>query len=435
MNFKTVLKNLNSLGRMTDKHDIGHTRQLLKLMGEPEKSMKLIHVAGTNGKGSTCAMLSAVLFDLGHSVGMFTSPHLVKLTERVRIDEADVSEEAFAEAYEYVEEVIAGSGLSHPTYFETCFLIAMELFRRRGVEYAVLETGMGGLLDVTNVITDPVLTILTSISMDHQEYLGDTLEKITQQKAGILKEGVPVVYVGDEPEVDAAVKEAAKSKNCAAYKVERTDCRDIRQEPADGVSPRLSFITDVYDGVPRMVTVPSSALYQSENTALVLKALGILFQEEKTAAVPFEDVQTGILKMHWNGRMQWANEYTIVDGAHNIAGARALVASLDALPEKPKHLLFAVSWTKDRKGMIRELCRTPWESITVTQMEETKSGDPTVLKALFEENCGAPVQIVLNGREAYEAAKAKRGEDERLVIAGSLYFIGELSERLGGKIC
>ena len=435
MYFKTVLDNLNSLGRMTDKHDISHTRELLKLMGEPEKNMKLIHVAGTNGKGSTCAMLSSVFFRLGHSAGMFTSPHLVKLTERVRINEEDVSEEDFVSAYEYVEDVIARSGLSHPTYFETVFLIALRLFEEAGVEYAILETGMGGRLDVTNVITDPVLTVLTSISMDHQEYLGNTLTEITRQKAGILKEGVPVVYVGDENEVDVTVRETAAAKNCPAYRIARTDCRDVRQEYEEGRIPKLSFVTDVYDGVPHTVMVPSTALYQSENAALVLKALGVLFRNEDSSAVPFDEVQEGILKMHWNGRMQWADPYTIVDGAHNIAGARALVASLNALPPKPKHLLFAVSQTKDRKGMIRELCQTPWESITVTQMEETKSGDPVILKELFEASCEAPVAIVLNEVEAYRAARENQKEDERLVIAGSLYFIGELSERLGGKIC
>ena len=199
MNYKEIVDYIEEIPKFTSKNPLEHTKNLLARLGNPQNDRKVIHVAGTNGKGSVCAYLDSMLRTGGYHVGLFTSPHLVKINERFKIDGVMVSDEQFVKAFEKVRTIIKeaqADGLDHPSYFETLFLMCMVIFQEAQVEYVVLETGLGGRLDATNTVDKPLACIITSISKDHVEYLGDTITQIAGEKAGIIKPGVPVIYDG-----------------------------------------------------------------------------------------------------------------------------------------------------------------------------------------------------------------------------------------------
>ena len=201
MTYEEAEAYINSVPKFTSKNKPENTLELIRRIGHPERKMKVIHVAGTNGKGSVCAFLSSMMTAGGKRCGLFTSPHLVKMNERFQINNIPVSDEIFLGAYDKVMKIVKEmqeDGFYHPAYFELLFAIGMVIFEEEGVEYLVLETGLGGRLDATNIVEHPIVTVITSISLDHTEILGDTIEEIAGEKAGIIKLRVPVVYDGRE---------------------------------------------------------------------------------------------------------------------------------------------------------------------------------------------------------------------------------------------
>ena len=196
MNYEEAVAYIEDIPRFTTKNSLDHTRECMRRLGHPQKKFRVIHVAGTNGKGSVCAYLDSMLRAGGYKVGLFTSPHLVKINERFKINGEMISDERFVKAFEEVQKIIKKAqedGLDHPSYFETLFLMGMVVFKEADVDYVVLETGLGGRLDATNTVDHPLACIITSISLDHVEYLGDTIGKIAGEKAGIIKPQVPVI--------------------------------------------------------------------------------------------------------------------------------------------------------------------------------------------------------------------------------------------------
>ncbi len=227
MNYTEAVEYIYNIPKFTTKNKPEHTVEFLNRLGHPERSMKIIHVAGTNGKGSVCAFLSTMLTEAGKRTALFTSPHLVKINERFQINNEMVSDEEFLSAFLKVLDVVKGmqaDGLPHPTYFELLFGVAMVLFEELKAEYVVLETGLGGRLDATNTVEHPLATVITSISLDHTEILGDTIEKIAFEKAGIIKPGVPVIYDGSSPEAEKVILARAKELGSPAYPVYPSMC-------------------------------------------------------------------------------------------------------------------------------------------------------------------------------------------------------------------
>ena len=219
MTYREAVKYINEIPKFTKKTDLDHTRRLLAALGHPERGQRILHVAGTNGKGSTCAFLTSMLTEGGYRCGLFTSPHLERINERFSIAGQDVSDAAFAAAFDKVMEaakLCMAKGDVHPTYFETLFLMGMVLFAEAKVDYIILETGLGGRLDATNVIESPLACIITSISRDHTEYLGETIPEIAGEKAGILKAGIPVIYDNTVPEASAVIRNRARALTCPA---------------------------------------------------------------------------------------------------------------------------------------------------------------------------------------------------------------------------
>ena len=213
MTYKEAEAYINSVPKFTSKNKPENTMELIRRLGHPERSMKVIHVAGTNGKGSVCAFLSSMLTEGGKRTGLFTSPHLVKINERFQINNEPVSDEIFLNAYERVMKLVEEmqkDGFYHPAYFELLFAIGMVIFEEAQVEYLILETGLGGRLDATNIVEKPVVTVITSISLDHTEILGDTIEEIAGEKAGIIKQNIPIVYDGREKRAEKVILQKAE---------------------------------------------------------------------------------------------------------------------------------------------------------------------------------------------------------------------------------
>ena len=222
MNYEEAVAYIDETPKFTKKNSLDHTKECLRRLGNPQDKFKVIHVAGTNGKGSTCAFLTSVLREAGYSCGLFTSPHLVEINERFQINEVNIDNDTFLKAFEKVKvlaDELVAEGSYHPTYFEMLFLMGMVIFAEAGVDYVTLETGLGGRMDATTAVENPVACVITSISLDHMQYLGDTVAKIAGEKAGIVVPGVPVIYDGNDPDAAEVIRARAEELGSPAYEV------------------------------------------------------------------------------------------------------------------------------------------------------------------------------------------------------------------------
>lgn len=408
------------------KNTLDEVRHFLKELGNPDEQLNIIHVAGTNGKGSVCADLTAMLMEAGYHVGTFVSPHLTDVTERFLLDGVPVEEAGFSESFARVKAVtdrLTAEGYAHPTFFEFVFLMAMDLYGRRKPDFVVLETGLGGRLDTTNVIRHPLACVITSISLDHTQYLGDTVELIAAEKAGIIKPGIPVVYDNNDRAAGAVIAAAADRLGSAAYGLTAEDsCRGV------------SF----------------AAPYQAMNAALAVKVLEILEIEGVNAEV----CRKALASVHWTGRMQQVAPDVWVDGAHNPGGIRAFIQAVKAqnglaVQEKQSaqqpdqgeqnaadmhpqiQLLFAAVSDKDYHEMIRLLCTelSP-ERITVVQLKSERGLQADALARQFEDAGCSHVTAFDSTKDALKHVLSEKKEGDHLYMVGSLYLIGEILEDL-----
>lgn len=391
------------------KNTLEQVRDLLTDLGSPDSHFQILHVAGTNGKGSVCADLTAILTEAGFQVGTFVSPHLEDIRERFLLDGGMVSEERFQQVFHQVLAVVSdklAQGYSHPTFFEFLFLMAMVLFDQEQVDYVVLETGLGGRLDTTNVIQRPRACIITSISLDHTQYLGDTIPQIAGEKAGIIKAGIPVIYDDNQEEASAVIRQRIATLKCPGYPVKEADV-------ASG-----SALGKMLD------SASFEAPYQKINGALALSAVEVLGIPQVT-----EDLcREALKKVSWPGRMEEAAPGIWLDGAHNPGGIRAFVQAVQAREgQAPVCLLFAAVADKDYGEMIRILCQgLHLEQVTVARMENGRGEDPKRLAEQFREAGCSQVTDCGTVEEAFAQAVKNRKKGTRLYVAGSLYLIGEI---------
>lgn len=407
-----------------EKSDLGTIRRFLGRLGDPDRAMKIFHVAGTNGKGSVCAFLSSVLKETGIPFGTFTSPHLVDIRERFSLNGTMISRQQFSEAFEAVYEAVCQwveEGNPHPTYFEYLFYMGLWLFSRNGVQILVLETGMGGLKDVTNVIEAPLVSVITSISIDHTAFLGGTVSEIAVHKAGIIKPCRPVVYDASSEEAAAVIAAQAKKLNSPACAV--------GEIPFTAGGEALCIHVP-YCGELTRFEVPSVAPYQAVNAALAIKALELSGLGTETGKV-----QEGIRKMRWPARMERILPGVYLDGAHNEDGIRAFLAAACLLKEQNKpeetRVLFSVASDKDYDVMLREigdrLCPevcflTGMENKRVLPMEELYHAARKEMGENVDIRCFSTV------KEALCAFLENRSDHTLSLIAGSLYLAGEIRE-------
>ena len=413
---------ISGITKFVKKNDLGHTKECLRRLGDPDKAFPSVHVAGTNGKGSTCAFLERSLRESGRKTGLFTSPHLISINERFAVDGEMISDDVFLENYEKVKAVsvkMTEEGLQHPSYFEFLFLMGMCIFRDAGIDVAVLETGLGGRFDATNAVDAPVVSVITSMGMDHMQYLGSTLAEIAGEKAGIIKTGTPLVYDDRKPEAAEVIRKTAEEKG-VPYLALSDAGAEVLHAGEDGI--------DFTVGIPAFAGMtfhlPFAAPYQVWNASLALLALTML---PPHLAVDGETAAAALAKTQWVGRMQKVGERTYIDGAHNEDGVTGFTAAAAAIAGGENvTLLFGAMADKDFSTMIGMLVkRLAPVRVIVTKADEYRGEDPEVLAAQFRE-AGAPmVEAVASPEEAWERAKALRG-DGYLFGAGSLYLIGRI---------
>lgn len=429
MNYTEAVDYIETIPKFTVKHPPEHTRELLSRLGNPQEGIKIIHVAGTNGKGSVCAYLNAMLLAGGKKTGLFTSPHLVRINERFQINGEDVSDEQFLDAFLKVEKAAKeyeAEGEGHPSYFETLFLMGMLIFKEAGVEYLVMETGLGGRLDATNVVEKPLACIITSISRDHTEYLGDTLEAIAGEKAGIIKAGVPVIYDASQPGPASVIAAKAKEMGSPAWPMEPS-FYEMKTQSREGIT-----FTFAYPGGEKAeLAIPYVAKYQMMNASLAFYTMHIL---QDVHDIPKNVLAEGLLKIKWPCRMEMAAPGVIIDGAHNEDGIAQFVSTAGYFAKENEiTILFTAVADKHYHEMIGEICEGIHPShVVATQIDGSRVVPAEVLAEDFRKAGCTDVCAEPEIGAAYEKALGKKGSG-MLFCVGSLYLAGELKAYLAKR--
>lgn len=397
--------------------------QLLMALDNPHRQVPILHVAGTNGKGSVCAYLSSVLTQAGYRVGRYTSPHLVDWCERICLNEQPISSSDLARSLQQVERVIRPDWPS-PTQFEVITAAAWLYFAQQQVDLAVVEVGLGGRLDATNVCESPLVSVITSISRDHWQRLGPTLAAIAGEKAGILKPGCPAVVAPLPPEVQAVVKQRLKELNCPA----------IWPPPALDLGGGLATA----EGITYPLSLPGAV--QLTNSALAIAALQSLKQQGWS--IPETAIVAGMANTQWPGRLQgvtWAGQPLLIDGAHNPAAAESLRQFVDSLNPPACHWIMGMLAIKDHRDIFRAILRSG-DRLSLVPVPGHDFAEPKMLAKLAEEICPTlqDCQTYPNWQAALEVGEAGplplspgwQSAQPLTILCGSLYLVGDfLQER------
>lgn len=423
MNYEEAVAYIEETPKFTTKNKLSHTKECLERLGNPEKKFKVIHVAGTNGKGSTCAFLTSIFREAGYSCGLFTSPHLVEINERFQINEKNIDDQSFLSAFKKVKALadeLVAEGNYHPTYFEMLFLMGMVIFAEAGLDYVMLETGLGGRLDATTAVEDPVACVITSISFDHTQYLGNTIQAIAGEKAGIIVPGVPVIYDGNNMEAAQVIRKQAEAMGSPYYEVKKENMEILRNTSAG-----IDFcMENEYYGNTEF-SIPFIAEYQVMNAALALKTAEVL---QDVVKLPKDAVLRGIRETRWQGRMETVLPGVIVDGAHNEDGVEKFVETAEHFQEDyPLTLLFSAVDDKDYTDMIRTVAgRIRFQHVIVTQVGGYRKVPAEQLADIFRKEGCLCAESCEDVETAFRTALEYREEDGMLFCVGSLYLVGEI---------
>ncbi|MCL6482344.1 MAG: bifunctional folylpolyglutamate synthase/dihydrofolate synthase [Firmicutes bacterium] len=441
MRYDEAVRSLLTLGQelavprhaRTQKFDLDNIRTLAAAMGHPERRLPCVHIAGTNGKGSVAAMLDSILRAAGLRTGLYTSPHLVRINERIRIEGRELPDAEFAAAFARLRAVIeallargaeAGGLRAHPTYFECLTAMALDCFARTGLDFAVYEVGMGGRLDATNIVT-PEVAVLTQIDFDHEDYLGYTLSAIAAEKAGIIKPGAWVVSAAKRPEARAVISERVAAMGGrlveidAAYRVEAA--------PAAAEPVAQHAVVRAADGTRYELTVPLPGQFQVRNAVTALAAARLL--AERGFLIPDDAIVRGIATVHWPGRLQrvGTNPTVYIDGTHNPAGAQELVAFCrQYLSGRRLWLVYGAMRDKAVEEITGLIFPLAWR-VVLTAPQQPRAISPDVLAAMTRhlEPPGG-ITVVANPADALEQALSESAAADVVLATGSLYLAGDL---------
>jgi dihydrofolate synthase/folylpolyglutamate synthase len=415
--YDKALSYLYDLQKYGIKFGLSSTSNLLARLGNPHVNLKAIHIAGTNGKGSTAAMLSAILTRMDMQVGLYTSPHLVKFNERFRINDQDVDDRGIMDVFLQVREVV--DEREPPTFFEMTTAMAFNLFAERGVEWAILEVGMGGRLDATNVIY-PQVTIINNVAFDHQEFLGFTLGRIAREKAGIIKQGVPLITAVKQPVALAVIKERCMALHAPCYRVgQQIKVRFRGKGYFSYKGPKWHL---------EKVQLPLAGRHQLLNAATALGALEVLEHVGRLHSTSAQ-VQEGLRETRWPGRLEWFSENPpiLLDGAHNNAGIVSLCKALqEEYTFKRLIIVLGVMADKDLRGMLHKLAILA-DYIILTRPRYERAAEPESLREMAGE-FASRTELVRSVRQALKRAMGLATSEDLIVVTGSLYFIGEVKE-------
>lgn len=444
MTIDELEQEISSVPRFGAGGGLDNLKKYLDILGHPEESLRVIHVAGTNGKGSVCAFLESILRTAGYRTALFTSPHLVHMNERFRVNFEMCSDEELIEAWEQVKALLPGntrqsaavgrsrlpgcgaetteyceaSGNRQPlTYFEILFLMSLLIFSQKDVDYCIMETGLGGRLDAT-VLTHPVISVITSISLDHTEMLGNTIGEIAAEKAGIIKEGVPVVVLDEDNGAFSVIRKKAERKNSHIYRI-RSERITFLKKTENNID--FSINSSYYKDSSLRIT--DTADYQIYNAALAVVTARVLLP-----GLSREMIQKGLLAMQWEGRMEQVLPGVYVDGAHNPGAVEQLCRTITRKGGRWR-LLFAVCGDKDYDSMIRLLGEIAWQKIYITRVEGTRGAGTEKILECFRQVTDAPCEVFGRTEQAFDAALHDEDKEGRLLCLGSLYLVGEIKRR------
>lgn len=418
MTYEEALRFIHSVSWTGVKPGLARTFELLERIGNPQKKLKFVHIAGTNGKGSTAAMTASVLEKSGYCVGLYTSPFIHRFNERMQVNGEQIGDEELAELTEWIRPH-AEAMTDAPTEFELITALAFEFFRRRRCDIVVLEVGMGGELDSTNVIDTPEMAVITAIGLDHTAELGDTIGKIAAAKAGIIKEDGDVVVYGQDPEAEEVLETVASAKHARLH---RPDFASLKVTASDLTGQSFDY------GRYSDLRIPLVGSYQPMNAALAITAL------EQLAAKGWKITETtlreGLAATHWRGRFEVLSQKptVIVDGSHNPHGINATVASLKQyFPEGGIVFVLGVCADKDVPHMVENLVPLASEFIT-TQAGYYRAMPARDLAALVRTMTDLPVTPEADIEEACRLALQKAGENGVALAMGTLYMVGDVTK-------
>lgn len=417
MNYEQALEYLASLSRFGMNFGLFRIENLLALMGNPERRYTTVHITGTNGKGSTTAMITAMLKAAGIKTAMYTSPHLTDYTERMVINGQPISRETFGEAVGYTSAFVAAmveEGWEHPTEFEVLTAAAFYCFAAAGVEYAVVEVGLGGLLDSTNVII-PCLSVITNVTLEHTDRCGSTVVEIARHKAGIIKHGVPVITSAQGSALDV-IKAVAKEKRAAIYVV-----GEHFSGTFEGFKENRQIVKVTTQPQTLHVEVNLLGQHQVENAATAVMVGMRLAEKDKR--VTLDAIKNGLKTVFWPGRFELfpGSPPVVLDGAHNPAGAEALRRTIDEVfPERKITFVLGILADKDVVSICGALVRPDDIAVTVEPMSD-RAADPRIVA---EKITASRIEVATSITGGIEQALLLAGEKGVVCVAGSLYLIG-----------
>jgi dihydrofolate synthase / folylpolyglutamate synthase len=447
--YETAIARMYALGHElaqtpSHKFDLGHMRVVLAGLENPERRFPGVLIAGTNGKGSTASTLASILQASGLRTGLYTSPHLVRINERIRIGREQIGDDDFSLIHELVDrlaERLVGEGELpwHPSFFEMLTAIAFEYFSRRKVDIAVLEVGMGGRLDATNVV-EPRVSVITDISLDHQKFLGDTVTEIAGEKAGIIRPGGVVVTLPQQPQANDVIGNTilelgARAVNAVPYVPPVSPASSEYLALSAQKTPVSRYPLQVM-GEQIMVETPLPGRHQLRNVALAIAAAEELGRQG--FPVKASSIERGIRETHWPGRFQVipaaasAPEY-VFDVAHNPAGAWALRSTLSAgYPERP--LTFVFGAMRDKAiGEMAEILFPLADRVIATRADNPRSASPEEIRAAASRT-STQIEEAADVAAAVELARSSTQPNAVVVITGSIYIVGEAMRLLGARI-
>ncbi len=436
MDYAEAVRYLLTLGRelaapshaRAAKFDLANIRALASRMGDPQNQFRSIHIAGTNGKGSTAAMLESILRCAGYRTGLYTSPHLERMNERIRVDGEEISDAEFAGAFTRLHKLIeqmlsSGELAAHPTFFECITAMAFDQFARAEVEFAVLEVGMGGRLDSTNIVT-PEVAVITQIHFDHESFLGHSITEIAGEKAGVIKRGIPVVSAADHADAVRVVAQRAGELGAnlveidAAYRVERLRAHDgFYTAELAASSPTDSRRTTLH--------LALAGRYQVRNAITAFATARIL--AERGFLLPDEAIAEGVATVRWPGRLERVaeNPSVFLDGTHNPGGAVELAAFWDEhFKGRRIHLIYGS--VRDKSvDEIAGLLFPRATTVIVTAPRQPRALSADALAAMTR-HLAPQMEVVLDPAEALERALAVASPEDAIFVTGSLYLAGDL---------
>ncbi|MBQ8840290.1 MAG: bifunctional folylpolyglutamate synthase/dihydrofolate synthase [Clostridia bacterium] len=416
MNYEEALEYIHSINWEFCKPGLERIAQLCNGLENPQKSLKFIHVAGTNGKGSFCSMLSSVLCEAGYRVGLYTSPYIETFNERMAINGESISNSELVSVTERVK-LVADKMKDKPTEFELVTAIALEYFSQNKCDYVVLECGLGGRLDSTNIIDTPVLSVITGISLDHTSILGDSVEKIAGEKAGIIKNNVPCLWCGEDKDAYEVIKTLAEKRNAPFFTIDHSKIKIIKTS-LEGTS----FDFEGYNNVE----IKLLGTYQPVNASNVLKAIEIL--KSQGLNIPIDSIYNGFLKARWKARFEriLATPPVIFDGAHNPEGVFSAVDSIERyFPQKGMYIITGVMKDKDYRLIAKKISTVAEKVFTITP-DNPRALDAKEYADVYS-GLGVEAQGFDSIKEALESCITEARENKRAVAClGSLYMYKEL---------